>query len=153
MAHKVMINGTAYGVAGGTGLGNGTKYQMGGGKTLIAGTGYEIKFSNPVQVQVTTENPYANNWGGVYINGTRVSEGLFELEKGDIVVLACGGNRSNTTITIDGTVVVKHSYSTTGGVTRYNYTLEKDCRIKTVRYSTSNSVGTNIIVTTERPVE
>lgn len=44
MSHKVLINGTAYGVAGGNDLKDGTKYQIGGGRTLINGTGYEIKF-------------------------------------------------------------------------------------------------------------
>lgn len=148
MSHKVLINGTAYGVAGGNDLKDGTKYQIGGGRTLINGTGYAIRFSNPVQVQVTTQGASTNNWGGVYINGESVLEGLFELEKGDIVVLACGGSHAKTTIKIDGWVAATHPYSQFGN-TQYDYAIEKDCKIKLVRFSESNSAGANIIVTTK----
>ena len=46
MAHKTIINGTAYEVKGGKCLVNGTKYSIKKGRTLINGTGYEIKFSD-----------------------------------------------------------------------------------------------------------
>lgn len=42
MAHKTLINGTAYEVNGGRTLINGTGYNIVSGKTLIGGTAYEI---------------------------------------------------------------------------------------------------------------
>lgn len=39
MSHKVLVNGTAYTVAGGDTLASGTKYRFLGGRTLIGGTG------------------------------------------------------------------------------------------------------------------
>lgn len=44
MAHKTLVNGTAYVVAGGITLVEGTSYSVKNGKVLINGTGYEISF-------------------------------------------------------------------------------------------------------------
>lgn len=44
MAHKTIINGTAYEVTGGKCLVNGTVYSINKGRTLIGGTGYDITF-------------------------------------------------------------------------------------------------------------
>lgn len=44
MAHKTLINGTAYDVAGGATKINGTGYAISGGRTLIEGTGYDVNF-------------------------------------------------------------------------------------------------------------
>ena len=44
MAHKTIINGTAYEVKGGKCLVNGTSYSIKKGRTLIGGTGYDITF-------------------------------------------------------------------------------------------------------------
>ena len=46
MAHKTMINGTAYDIAGGTDLIDGTSYQIVGGRTLVNGTAFEVKFDD-----------------------------------------------------------------------------------------------------------
>ena len=45
MAHKTLINGTAYEVKGGKCLVNGTSYDIKKGRTLIGGTGYDITFA------------------------------------------------------------------------------------------------------------
>ena len=45
MAHKTLINGTAYEVKGGKCLVNGTSYNILKGRTLIGGTGYDITFA------------------------------------------------------------------------------------------------------------
>lgn len=47
MAHKTLINGTAYTVKGGKCLVNGTVYSIKKGRTLIGGTGYDITFEPP----------------------------------------------------------------------------------------------------------
>lgn len=46
MAHKTLIDGTAYEVKGGRTLIDGTGYSIKGGRTLIGGTGYSISFFN-----------------------------------------------------------------------------------------------------------
>ena len=45
MAHKTLVNGTAYEVKGGKCLVNGTVYSIKKGRTLIGGTGYDITFA------------------------------------------------------------------------------------------------------------
>ena len=45
MAHKTLVNGTAYEVKGGKCLVNGTGYDIQKGRTLIGGTGYDITFA------------------------------------------------------------------------------------------------------------
>lgn len=47
MAHKTLINGTAYNVVSGTSMIDGAQYNIVGGKTLIDGTGYNINFALP----------------------------------------------------------------------------------------------------------
>ena len=47
MAHKTLVNGTAYEVKGGKCLVNGTAYSIKKGRTLIGGTGYDITFAPP----------------------------------------------------------------------------------------------------------
>ena len=43
-ANVCLVNGTAYGIKGGTGLIASTSYQIGGGRTLVDGTRYEVRF-------------------------------------------------------------------------------------------------------------
>lgn len=47
MAHKTLVNGTAYEVKGGKCLVGGTSYDIKKGRTLIGGTGYDITFKPP----------------------------------------------------------------------------------------------------------
>lgn len=47
MAHKTLINGTAYEVKGGKCMVSGTVYSIKKGRTLIGGTGYDITFAPP----------------------------------------------------------------------------------------------------------
>ena len=51
MAHKTLVNGTAYEVKGGKCLVNGTSYDIKKGRTLIGGTGYDITFVPPMPVK------------------------------------------------------------------------------------------------------
>ena len=50
MAHKALINGTAYEVKGGKCLVNGTVYSIKKGRTLIGGTGEDILLTQPVHI-------------------------------------------------------------------------------------------------------
>ena len=58
MAHKTLVNGTAYEVKGGKCLVNGTSYDIKKGRTLINGTGYDITFGPvmPVKGDLITMN-------------------------------------------------------------------------------------------------
>ena len=46
MAHKTLINGTAYSIVGGSTLVSGTAYSISAGKTLISGTAYSIPIAS-----------------------------------------------------------------------------------------------------------
>lgn len=48
MAHKTLIDGTAYSISGGKALVDGTAYSIKNGKTLVGGTAYGIEFGAPI---------------------------------------------------------------------------------------------------------
>ena len=48
MAHKTLVNGTAYEISGGKPLIDGTAYSIKNGKPLVGGTAYEIEFGSPM---------------------------------------------------------------------------------------------------------
>lgn len=52
MAHKTLIDGTAYDISGGKALHAGTGYDIASGKTLVDGTGYDIAFSSGIPVKI-----------------------------------------------------------------------------------------------------
>lgn len=85
MAHKTLVNGTAYEVKGGKCLVNGTSYDIKKGRTLIGGTGYDIVFSSASPIldeidwttirEVSDAGQGANYWSigdrkAVTLNGT-----------------------------------------------------------------------------------
>ena len=57
MAHKTMVDGTAYGISGGKALIDGTAFSIKGGKTLVDGTAYDVGFGGAgANVKVTVSN-------------------------------------------------------------------------------------------------
>ena len=63
MAHKTLVNGTAYEVKGGKCLVNGTSYDIKKGRTLIGGTGYDITFPSAgtkIETLDVGQSVYAN---------------------------------------------------------------------------------------------
>ena len=60
MAHKTLINGTAYEISGGRTLVNGTGYSIDKGKTLVDGTAYEINFIKRLGKLDVGESVYFN---------------------------------------------------------------------------------------------
>lgn len=77
MAHKALVNGTAYEISGGKTLVDGTAYEIGGGKTLVDGTAYEISFASKhllkFPVILTTDGgstfgSLARQWDGLKIS-------------------------------------------------------------------------------------
>ncbi len=80
MAHKTLIGGTAYDLAGGMTLVGGTAYEIAGGKTLVEGTAYDIPFSStgaiPVYIDGSTYNEDEGRYNdGVMIHGVEYNEG------------------------------------------------------------------------------
>ena len=67
MAHKAMIDGTAYEVGGGKAMAGGTVYDIANGKTLVDGTIRELAFSNagPVTLNITAGAGSGNIIGGM----------------------------------------------------------------------------------------
>lgn len=76
MAHKTLIDGTAYEIKGGTALIDGTAYSIKNGKTLVGGTAYEVGFSSSVIVNVIQPS---GSTGRVTIDGNVYTEsGTYE---------------------------------------------------------------------------
>lgn len=60
MAHKTLINGTAYEITGGRTLVNGTGYSIDKGKTLVGGTAYEVGFGG-----VSSDGKILDDWATI----------------------------------------------------------------------------------------
>ena len=98
MAHKTLIDGTAYEISGGKTLIDGTAYGISGGKTLIGGTVYEVGFSKlPSDIdnslEFTSADAFsisaAHRWEGTleYCNGV---DGWQEWDGSEISSYASG---------------------------------------------------------------
>lgn len=127
MAHKTMINGTAYDIAGGTDLIAGTSYQIWGGRTLVNGTEYEIGFGpKSITITITGTSSYAI----VEYNGNRTSDGVYEVEAGTQVKVIAASNyyngKSKTQIYLNGSLIVQ---GTRDNNATYTFTPEKNCTI------------------------
>lgn len=60
MAHRILIGGTTYEIAGGKTLVNGSGYNIAGGKTLVNGTAYDISFGTPAGSLAVGSSLYFN---------------------------------------------------------------------------------------------
>lgn len=148
MAHKTLIDGTAYTVKSGTAKIDGTGYRLYGGRTMVGGTSYNIKLSYPVQVTVTTKNASANNWGYVLIKGKKRTEGTFELERGTSITLAAAGSTNSVArIFIDGYPVAEKAVGTQGEV-NYEYLLMGNCNIVIARSSSAYEIKADVTLET-----
>lgn len=127
MAHKTLIDGTAYAVKGGRDLIAGTGYAKKQGKTLVNGTAYKIVFGRSCIIEITAAN--GNGLAKVTINGiTYTAAATLEVESGtEIECLAEGGRNSNGKITVNGNVVAQGSWSNVDA--NYTYLVETDTQI------------------------
>lgn len=119
MAHKTMIDGTAYEIIGGDVLIAGASYQLVGGRTLIDGTGYDINFTNPVY-SITVRNGSSANY--VQYKGEKYTAETFEARQGGTIVVVIAQETATCNIYLDGNLVstgegaqyqlsVEHGYS------------------------------------------
>lgn len=106
MAHKTMINGTAYKISGGKTLVNGTAYKIKGGKTLVNGTAYNISLVNETRNLTITGNGfdifqlayYKIGNTAYYPNGEITT---YMLPKGTVITLVIVANNEYGSISID----------------------------------------------------
>ena len=132
MAHKTLVNGTAYEVKGGKCLVNGTVYSIKNGRTLIGGTGYDITFALPF------------------------------LKKGDLITMNLDGTeRQYRVLSVNGNVCKVFGmwddftckYNETSATTNFNGTTAQkyegstlDTYLNTTWYNTLSSEAKNAIV-------
>lgn len=128
MAHKTLIDGTAYAVKGGRDLIAGTGYAKKQGKTLIAGTARDIVLKKTEYVTVTIVNGGSgSNTNQVKYNGTLYSAPkTLTVEKGEVIQLKYGGEYNHT-----GSVFINNVRKASSGssVLWYNYTVNSDVTV------------------------
>lgn len=93
MAHKTLVNGTAYEISGGKTLVDGTAYSIKNGKTLVGGTVYEVGFGLPMVVVTVIGDAISSNYCETYASystpdgntGGLNTAGAYELPIGTII--------------------------------------------------------------------
>lgn len=123
MAHKTLIDGTAYSVSGGKALVDGTAYSVKNGKTLVGGTVYEVGFGGDmatVTIKGTGRNSicYATIDGIIYTSAATLS-----VPVGTVITCSVsdGGKDGSPAIYLNGTFI----YATT----RYAHTITKNTSV------------------------
>lgn len=129
MAHKTLIDGTAYAVKGGRDLIAGTGYAKKQGKTLIAGTARDIVLKKTEYVTVTiVKGGSGPNTNQVKYNGTLYSAPkTLTVEKGEVIQLKYGGDFGHT-----GSVFINNvrKASSDNEARWYDYTVNSDVTVK-----------------------
>ena len=142
MAHKTLIDGTAYEIDGGKTLIGGTAYSIDKGKTLVGGTAYEVGFvTDPVITIIYEPGTYyafgETNYrcGNLEIGDTTYASYFFEsnaidqytltLPVGTIIgcVTRASGNGYAGEVRINGETVFSGGYNT------YEYTVTTNATI------------------------
>ena len=150
MAHKALIDGTAYEVTGGRCLVDGTAYSIQKGRTLVDGTGYDVSFA-PAVIPVEITGSGNSTYCYVTINGTTytaAASGIEVLPGDDIVFAVRGSANSNGSITIDGDKVASSSGAT---ATTFTWVVPENCTsigIALKYNSFGNRYGTITVTTT-----
>ena len=128
MAHKTMINGTAYDISGGADLIAGTKYQIGGGKTRIAGTGYDISFAPGLFTVEVTGGKIDGTYYHMYLvyGGVKYAAESVEIPAGSTVTI----KMESTVATYTCKIYLNGSLIKTGSKTlTYNFPVTRNYRV------------------------
>lgn len=145
MAHKTLVNATAYEISGGRTLVNGTGYSIDKGKTLVGGTAYEVGFGVPCTVTILAYgiSPVGN--ANVTIDGqTYSAKGvtvsldqknptvITEVIVPSGTVMSCSalvpsGTTASWGVSVNGTTVA--SQSTYGTPAVYDYVVNGNVRV------------------------
>lgn len=148
MAHKTLIDGTAYEISGGKTLVNGTAYSIKNGKTLVGGTAYEVGFGVPCEVTITGDSSYTaygitNYAAYVKIDGVKYgSPAKITVNQGDTISFCVRSAIKNPgqimgynqpgNIYLNGTLVYSGSADGEG---TYNYTVQGNIAVNVEMYS------------------
>ena len=133
MAHKTLVNGTAYEVKGGKCLVNGTSYAIKKGRTLINGTGYDLTLATPPM-------PVKGDLITMNLDGTERQYRVLSVNGNVCKVLGMWDdftskyNETSTTTNFNGTTAQKYEGSTL------------DTYLNTTWYNTLSSEAKNAIV-------
>ena len=112
MAHKTLVNGTAYEVKGRKCLVNGTAYSIKKGRTLINGTGYDITFQGAVTMPVKGDLITMNLDGASRLYRVLSVNGNVCKVLGMWDDLTSEYNSTSTTTNFNGTTAQKYEGST-----------------------------------------
>lgn len=167
MAHKTLINGTAYEIDGGKTLVNGTAYEVDKGKTLVGGTMYGVEFA-PSEVTLTITAQDKSSGSGSYkdyatvtVNGTTYQTtttgtlATLVVPYGTVVRCSAKGSASTIfsgAINLNGTTIQTTEQAGNTVIT-YDHTLTKDTdvELKVQYYSyMMSSVRAGTVTITEK---
>ena len=140
MAHKTLINGTAYAVTGGTDLVNGTKYQIGRGRTLVNGTAYDVPFAEET-VKIAVHNGDEARSCYVLYNGQRITSGEIDVKIGETIVVYVGAIKQN-----QGYIYLNSVEVAKGINVKYSYIVTKNA---TISYSWINAFASECYIVEE----
>lgn len=124
MAHKTLIDGTAYEVSGGKTLIDGTAYSIDKGKARVDGTAYEVGFVKMATVTITGQTGIMPGQKIVYveIDGVTYTEAT-EISVPIGTVITCHGGYLSAVdkggVVLNGTIVATtetYEYTVTGAV-------------------------------------
>lgn len=128
MAHKVLVDGTAYKVSGGRTLIDGTAYSIKNGKTLVGGTAYEVGFAEMVTVTITGSS--SRSVAYVIIDGvTYTSATTLSVPVGTVIecYATSTGKDGTKTIYLNGSMVSNAGF--------YSHTIAGDTTIHLTQHS------------------
>ena len=149
MAHKTMVDGTAYDISGGKTMVGGTVYGIDKGKTMVDGTVREVGFGpNIIPVSITkgasiyNEGTYKSYAYIEFGNGKTCIVGEYEMERGAQFTAAVKGKTSSggsSSIYLNGEKVAGGTQSST----MYTYSFVPDCNAieVTLVYSGSYTIS------------
>ena len=132
MAHKTLIDGTAYNIKGGRDLIGGTGYAKKSGKVLIDGTVYAIEFVKKLRITIVNAIDSSNMSGSVIYNGKAHTSGTLEVEQGETVTIALRNDGGNgwCFVGVNGNDAASGSSHV-----EYTYTVTKNASIRFDSYS------------------
>lgn len=133
MAHKTLIDGTAYAVKGGRDLIAGTGYAKKNGKTIINGTVYKINFDKKSRIEIKNGKESFHEYGYVRHNKQKITEGTIDVEEGETLEIYLYSDYGNSYVYLHGdTITVRNYYSyavSTDATLSFEFSSAAACRI------------------------
>lgn len=131
MAHKTLIDGTAYEIKGGRDLIDGTGYDKKQGKALVDGTARAITFAPTEYVLTISGGSTVSNGAYVIYGGKKYASGTLHIPAGGNVRVIVGYYQvNNANVTLIGAGTLKKLNSSGASENRYEYTPAGNATIK-----------------------